>query len=364
MAGRVFDASRPLIIAEIGTGHGGELGRARELIAAARQAGAACAKFQCVFAEEIIHPNTGLVPLPGGDTPLFEVFRRLERDEDFYAGLKEATEAEGLLFLCTPFGSGSLGLLARLGVGAMKVASPELNHLPLLGELAGLGLPTILSSGVSTLADIETALAILGPSERALLHCVTAYPAPPEDYNLRLLASYSALFGLAVGVSDHSLDPILVPALAIASGAAIVEKHLCLSRQDPGLDDPIALDPGDFALMCRAIAEAARDPEAALSALASEYGSPRIEAVLGSGRKVLAPSEAANYGRTNRSVHALRDIAPGERIDGGNSALLRTEKLLRPGEPPSSWPAMLGRRAAQPIPAGEGIRWIDLGGAD
>ncbi|HUX41155.1 MAG TPA: N-acetylneuraminate synthase family protein [Rectinemataceae bacterium] len=356
-----FSQAAPLVIAEIGTGHGGDGARAADLIAAAAEAGAACAKFQCVFADEIIHPNTGFVPLPGGPTPLFSVFKALERDEDFYAELKRLTEAAGLVFLCTPFGIRSADLLARIGVGAMKVASPELNHLPLLRRLADYRLPTILSSGVSTLGDIEDALDILEGLPVALLHCVTAYPAPPEDYNLRLLASYAKLFGVAVGVSDHSLDPVLVPALAVASGASVVEKHICLSRDDPGLDDPIALDPEAFAKMRRAIDEAARDPEGAIEALNREYGSSLVEATLGSGRKRLAPSEAANYGLTNRSIHALVDIEAGHIIDETNSALLRTEKILRPGLEPGEWPRIVGRRARQAIPAGEGIRWEDLG---
>lgn len=359
-SGRLFGPSRPLVIAEIGTGHGGDLSKAAELVAASAEAGADCAKFQCVFAEEIIHPATGLVPLPGGDTPLFEVFRALERDEDFYARLKTLTEAAGLLFLCTPFGKRSAELLARIGSAAMKVASPELNHLPLLRRIADFGLPTIVSSGVSTLGDIERALGLLAGVPRALLHCVTAYPAPPEDYNLRLVAGYATIFGVATGVSDHSLDPVLVPALSVASGGGIVEKHICLSRKDPGLDDPIALDPADFARMRRAVDEAAGDPEATLSALSRDYGAQLVEATLGTGRKVLAPSEAANYGRTNRSVHALRDIAEGEVLDEDNTALLRTEKVLRPGLEPGEWGWAMGRKAGRPIPAGEGIRRGDI----
>lgn len=358
---KVFSPSAPLVIAEIGTGHGGDAAKAAELIGAAAGAGADCAKFQCVFADEIIHPKTGMVPLPGGATPLFEVFRVLERDEAFYAELKRRTEAAGLLFLCTPFGRRSADLLARIGVGAMKVASPELNHLPLLARIAELGRPTIVSSGVSTLGDIERALAILSAVPTALLHCVTAYPAPSADYNLRLVRSYATLFGVPVGVSDHSMDPVLVPALAVAAGAAIVEKHICLSRDDPGLDDPIALDPAGFARMRRAIDEAARDPEAAMIALGRDYGASTVEGVLGSGRKVLAPSEVAHYGRTNRSVHALRDLETGEVLDESNSALLRTEKVLRPGETPAEWPRMLGRFLRQDVPAGEGVRWEDLG---
>jgi len=362
VGGREPRPASPFLIAEIGTGHGGDLSKALELVAAAAEAGADCAKFQCVFAEEIIHPRTGLVPLPGGATPLFEVFRRLERGTDFYASLKEATEARGLLFLCTPFGERSAALLRDIGVGAMKVASPELNHLPLLRQLAGYRLPTLLSSGVSTLADIETALAFFAPGQAALLHCVTAYPAPPEDYNLRLLGHLAALLGVAVGVSDHSLDPLLVPALALGEGAALVEKHICLSRKDPGLDDPIALDPADFARLRRGLGEiAALEPKEARARLASEYGAARVEAVLGSGRKFLAPSEAANYGRTNRSIHALRDIAEGEILDAANLALLRTEKVLGPGLPPRDWEAVIGRRAGRRIVSGEGLVWEDVG---
>jgi sialic acid synthase SpsE len=357
-----LDSRNPFVIAELGTGHGGDLAKAFDLIDAAAESGADCAKFQCVFADEIIHPETGLVPLPGGSIRLFDRFRAVERDEEFYAGLKARTEAREMIFLCTPFGLRSAALLRRIGVVAMKIASPELNHLPLLKALAGFGLPTIVSSGVSRLGDIERALGILSRDTVALLHCVTAYPAPPEDYNLRLLASYAQVFGVSVGVSDHSLDPILVPALSIAAGGCIVEKHICLSRNDPGLDDPIALTPADFARMTRAIAAAAgRIPENTIADLASDYGGARIEAVLGTGIKELAASEAANYGRTNRSLHALREIGTGEVLSAENTALLRTEKILRPGLDPSLMTHILGRRARRPIPSGEGIEWEDIG---
>ena len=359
---RDYGVGRVLVIAEIGTGHGGDPARAAELIAAAAAAGADCAKFQCVFADEILHPLTGEVPLPGGSIRLYDRFKALELEAEFYAEAKAEVERRGMLFLCTPFGIRSARLLRGLGVCAMKVASPELNHLPLLDELASYGLPTILSSGVSTLADIERALARFGSGAQALLHCVTAYPAPESDYNLRLLPALASLFGLPVGVSDHSLDPVLVPALAAAVGGAVVEKHICLSRDRDGLDDPIALPPADFATMVRALSEAERrGPDATISALRSEYGADRVEAALGDGIKRLAPSEAANYARTNRSIHALRAIAAGETLCGDNLALLRTEKVLRPGLGPELLPAVLGRVARRNIPSGEGLEWEDVG---
>jgi sialic acid synthase SpsE len=372
---RSYGPKASLIVAEIGTGHGGNLAKARELVEAAAEAGADCAKFQCVFADEIIHPNTGAVPLPGGSIALYDRFRALEAGEDFYAALKECVEARGLLFLCTPFGLRSAALLRRIGATAMKVASPELNHFPLLDELASYGLPTILSSGVSTLADIDRALRRFAPfSPRseppvgdgapgvALLHCVTAYPAPASDYNLRLLRPMGSLFGIPVGVSDHSVDPVLVPALSIAAGGCIVEKHICLSRDDPGLDDPIALPPADFARMSRAIRQAeSAAPAETVAALSAEYGKDAVEAALGDGVKRLAPSEAANYRRTNRSIHALREIRRGERLEAGDLAILRTEKILRPGLDPELLPLIAGRAALRDIPSGEGLEWADVG---
>ena len=361
---RQFDASHCLVIAEIGTGHGGELSRCSELIAAAAESGADCAKFQCVFADEILHPATGTVPLPGGEVALYERFRQLERGEDFYARAKEETESRGMIFLCTPFGRRSAGILRRIGVQVMKVASPELNHLPLLDELATYALPTILSTGVSLLSDIERALGRFS-SPTALLHCVTSYPAPEEDYNLRVLGGLSELFGVPVGVSDHSLDPVLVPVLAQASGAAIVEKHICLSRADPGLDDPVALPPALFSEMVKALrAVQGRLPSETIVELARDRGSARVEDCLGDGVKRLAPSEAANYRRSNRSIHALHRIAPGELLDESSLALLRTEKLLRPGLPPDLLGAVIGRRARREIPPGEGLEWEDVGDLD
>jgi len=335
--------------------------REPEFGVAAAEAGADCVKFQLVYADEILHPETGVVPLPGGPVRLYDRFKELEMPLDFFAELKEYSESRGLRFLCTPFGLRSAKELRSLGVDAMKIASPELNHDELIREIADYRLPTLLSSGVSRLADIERALGLLGAEHACLLHCVTAYPAPETDYNLRVLGSLGSVFGVSVGVSDHSMDPELVPVLGVCEGACAVEKHFCLSRQDDGLDDPIALPPADFARMARAVREASRlGPPATLSAVSSERGAELVAKVRGDGTKRLAPSERDNYLRTNRSIHALRDIAAGETIRAGDFAVLRTEKKLRPGLPPCWVPSVAGRKAADFIPAGEGIRFEDL----
>lgn len=350
---------RTTIIAEIGTGHGGSTDKARRLIDAAAEAGADCAKFQLVYADEILHPNTGFVPLPGGSIRLYDRFKELETGIEFFSTLKAHAEASGLSFLCTPFGLRSARELRSLGVRTMKIASPELNYDDLLAEVASYGLPTFLSTGVSRLADIERALDFF-PTGATLLHCVTAYPAPPEDYNLRLVGTLGALFGVDVGVSDHSLDPVLVPTLAVAEGATTVEKHFCLSREDDGLDDPVALPPADFARMVAAVRRCEEDREAALSSLVSVHGAGTVAAVQGDGVKRLAPAEKANYERTNRSIHALRDLEAGTVLGARNMAVLRTEKVLRPGLPPRFFSSLLGRTLRVKVPAGEGIRFEDV----
>jgi sialic acid synthase SpsE len=384
---RRYDAKNVLVIAELGTAHGGDPARARELVDAAAGAGADCVKFQMVYADEILHPNTGEVALPGGKIRLYDRFKQLEVTADFFASIKEYAEKQGLLFLCTPFGPRSAGELRALNPELVKIASPELNYTALLREIAAWKLPVLLSSGVSKLGDIEEALELLNPvpapaaetpapavpaqtpavpAEKpgaaiCLLHCVTAYPAPEADYNLRLLPSLNAVFGLPVGLSDHSLDPELVPALGVSQGAAVIEKHFCLSRDDPGLDDPIALPPPLFAQMVRAVRRAsAAGPEETLAAYSRDRGAALVTAILGTGVKSLAPSERANYTRTNRSLHALRDIQAGETLAPGDFAALRTEKNLRPGLPPSWEEKITGRTARRPIPSGEGIRFEDL----
>ena len=366
----------PRIVAEIGTAHGGDLTRARELISAAREAGADTAKFQLVRADEILHPQAGSVELPGGSVPLYERFQELERSEEFYADLQGACEAAGLTFLCTPFGIGSARLLRHLSVPEYKIASPELNHIPLLREIGSYQKPIILSAGVATVRDVAEALSALpGKQSVTVLQCITAYPAPEEEYNLRVIPALRDTFGVPVGVSDHSMDPILVPALATLQGSSMIEKHITLSRGDAGLDDPIALEPEQFQTMVKTVRHIATELGDAARTGALEYhrrwmdhdrglkeqfGAARVEKVLGSGVKGLAPSEERNYGFTNRSIHAIHDLDAGQVLREDNIAILRTEKNLSPGLHPRYWETILGRRTTRDVPNGQGVTWRHL----
>ncbi|NBF40684.1 MAG: spore coat protein [Spirochaetes bacterium] len=358
---RYFAADHVSAIAEIGTSHGGDRSRARELIDAASEAGADCIKTQIVYADEIVHPKTGAVELPGGAVPLFERFRELEVAPDFFAEMAEHCMSRGVAFLASCFGPRSLRVLTEIGLDTVKIASPELNHAPLLQLVREAGLAAVLSTGVSTLSDIERAVNVTGRSETAIMHCVTAYPAPEEDYNLRVIGHLSAVMGLPVGVSDHSLHPVLVPAAAVAVGARAVEKHFTLSRVGGGLDDRIALEPAAFSEMVAGIRDVEHRPSAeALDEIGRSFGGDRLSRILGDGVKRLAPSEQANYGRSNRSILAARDIAAGEPIGDDNAAALRSEKNLAPGLSPFHWTDIKGARAARDIRDGTGIRWEHL----
>jgi len=368
--GHFYTSKAPLIIAELGTSHNGDIKKAKEMISAAKETGADCVKFQIVYADEILSPNTGVVPLPGGNIRLYDKFKALEKEPDFYAEIKEYSETKGLLFLCTPFGMKSAAVLKNLKPKMVKIASPELNYTSLLEEIYSWKVPVLLSSGVSRLSDIEDALDILrtGNNERGssetqicLLHCVTSYPAPETDYNLKVLPNLSNIFDIPVGLSDHSADPEITASLAVSLGALVIEKHFCLSRKDPGLDDPIALPPEEFSLMVKAIRDKAQlSLEEKIIYYSSKYSVSFLEGILGDGVKKLAPSEKQNYKLTNRSIHAVRDIKAGEILTKNDYAVLRTEKILRPGLPPSWEKALEGRVARNDIPEGEGIRFEDI----
>ncbi|MBP5451780.1 MAG: N-acetylneuraminate synthase family protein [Treponema sp.] len=383
------------VIAEIGTAHSGNLDKAFKLIDEAKRAGAHIIKFQWVYADEILHPDTGFVNLPGGSVRLYDRFRELEVPPSFFRVCLEYTHKNGLLFACSPFGVKSLHELCDIHPDAIKIASPEVNHIPLLRECASYygKIPIILSSGVSKLGDIEKAIDILtGQADSTmrstedelppltLLHCITSYPAPEKEYNVRAVETLSKIFGIPTGISDHSLDPVLVPVLSSAMGGIMVEKHITLSKKTDGLDDPVALEEEEFYQMCSALRQTdalfnryQKDIEASgnassdnpaltqtLKQLAEQYGEEKVNAVLGTGRKLLAKSESANYGRTNRSLHYLREMKKGDAVKSGDISVLRTEKVLSPGIAPDYLDSLQGAVLTRDVNAGDGVQFQDF----
>ena len=363
------------VVAEIGTSHGGDFEKAKKLIDAAVWAGADAVKFQWVYADEILHPDTGFVKLPGGKVRLYDRFKELEVEPKFFADCLEYTHSKNVKFYCSPFGLRSLAELLAIKPDGIKIASPELNHIPLLKALVDARknqqekIPVILSSGVSTLADIERAVEIIGREKVTLLHCVTSYPAPEEDYNLNVIPNLSKIFGLPVGVSDHSLDPVLVPSLAASVGGEMIEKHITLSKKTDGLDDPVALEPEQFAQMCHCVHQCEAminrysltcGGDNIIEQMLDQFGKEKVKATLGSGVKELAPAEKANYGRTNRSLHFMRSMKAGEKILSEDIGVLRTEKILSPGIGPEFLEEVTGAILTRDVSSGAGIQWKDF----
>lgn len=364
-----------LVIAEIGTSHEGSLQKAKAMVDAAWEAGADAIKFQWVYADEILHPDTGFVKLPTGNIPLYERFRQLECPVSFYKELLDYVHSKGCKFCCSPFGLRSLRELLEIKPDIVKVASPELNHYKMLEALRDYRkgkegeIPVVLSSGVSTLADIEKAVSIVGTKNVSLLHCITSYPAPEEEYNLKVITNLKNILGIECGVSDHSLDPILVPALSIACGGTIIEKHITLSRETMGLDDPVALEPEQFAMMVHVAHQtdaAVRHYgqslalEKAIEQLSEQFGKEKVLAVLGTGIKKLAPAEEANYGRTNRSLHVMHSMKKGDVLKESDVGILRTEKILTPGISPEYYDLIVGKTLSNDVTSGQGLRFEDL----
>ena len=366
-----MNSGKTLVIAEIGTSHGGSLEKAKKLIDGAKEAGADIIKFQWVYAEEILHPNTGFVNLPTGKIPLYERFKELEVKPEFFRDCLEYTKRLGAKFMCSPFGLRSLHELIQIQPDYIKIASPELNHYPLLKELknSNPGIPVVLSSGVSTKEDIQKALRITGTKNVTLLHCITSYPAPEDEYNVRLINTLSRDFNIAAGISDHSLDPVLVPCLAVSQGAQMIEKHITLSKETDGLDDPVALDLEQFAHMCFCVHQSdavlrhygfKRGQQEIITQMEDQYGTERVQKVLGSGIKKLAPSEEANYGRTNRSCHFMGDFSKGHVIQKGDVEVLRTEKVLSVGIGPEFYESLTGKVLTRDVENGAGVQEEDF----
>ncbi len=364
------------IIAEIGTSHEGSIEKARALVDAAADSGADTVKFQWVYADEILHPDTGYVKLPTGNIRLYDRFKQLECPPSFYKEMVDYVHSKGCKFCCSPFGLKSLSELLELNPDYVKIASPELNHFPMLKALAEYRarvgaekVPVILSSGVSKLEDIQNAIDIVGTDNVSLLHCITSYPAPESEYNLKVITTLSEQFGIECGVSDHSLDPVLVPCLSVACGATVIEKHITLSRKTMGLDDPVALEPEQFALMVHTVHQSEASLrhygkelgyERILQQLGEQFGNEKVQCVLGDGIKKLAPAEEANYGRTNRSLHFMRDMKEGEVIGTEDVAVLRTEKVLTPGLTPDWLDKVVGKKLLRDITSGAGVQKEDF----
>lgn len=328
----IGSAHPPYVIAEVSANHNGNLEAALALIDVAAEQGASAVKIQTYRADTItLKSNRAEFQITEGlwaGQSLYDLYEQAHTPWDWHPALFAHARARGITMFSSPFDSTAIDLLEDLGAPAYKIASFEAVDLPLIRYAASTGKPMIISTGMAD--DVEIAEAVQaahdgGCRQLALLHCVSGYPAPAADYNLRTLSDMITRFGCVTGLSDHTLDSTTAIA-AIALGASIVEKHITLDRNGGGPDDSFSLEPGDLA----ALVAGTRTAWDALGRV--DYG-----------RK---SSERGNAG-FRRSLYFVRDLAAGEVITPDSV------RSVRPGfgAAPKHLDDILGRRVRVAVQA-------------
>ena len=329
------------VVAEAGSNHNRDLDTAKRLIEVAAESGADAVKFQTYTAEGLYSRHTPTMSyLQDSDLlkkqeSVWELIKRVEIPWEWHDDLAEHARNFDIDFLSTPFQETAVDLLESLAVPAYKIASYEVNHLPLIEKCAATGKPLLLSTGMASLGDIERALDTAnaaGCDQVAVMHCAINYPPRFEDLNLNAIRTMASAFGIPVGWSDHTMGHT-ADVVAVALGACVVEKHYTLSRDQEGPDHPFALEPHELSDMVTAIREA--------------------EASLGSSVKRVTEAEAEMYALGRRSLVAARAIAEGAQVAQGDIAVKRPGT----GIPVHDMTQVIGRRASRAIDADEVLTW-------
>lgn len=336
---RIGPDSPCFIIAEAGVNHNGDMEMARKLIDVAANAGADAVKFQTFKAEKLVsaHGRKALYQLAStsNEESQREMLRKLELPRQEHLGLMRLCAERGIMFLSSPFEEESATFLAELGVSGLKLPSGEITNYPFLEHVGRLKLPVILSTGMSTLADVDEGLSALrgaGCPAVALLHCVSNYPADPAACNLRAMDTLTTAFQVPVGFSDHAIG-MEVSLAAVARGACLVEKHITLDKSLPGPDQRASMAPEEFKAFVRAIRV--------------------VESALGDGRKVPVASERDTAEVARKSIVANVDIPAGVRIERSMLAMRRPGT----GMPAKLISLVAGRMARTAISEGTTLEW-------
>jgi len=323
----------PYVIAELSGNHNGDIRRALRLIEAAKSAGADAVKLQTYTADTITidHNGPGFT-IKGGlwdGRKLHELYREAHTPWDWHPALFEHARKVGITCFSSPFDPSAIDFLETLGAPAYKIASFEIVDTPLIRHAAKTGKPLIISTGMAEKSEIDEATRAARESGKggfALLHCISAYPAPADEANLARIPALAARYDCPIGLSDHTLGTEVAVA-AVALGAAIIEKHLTLARADGGPDAAFSLEPDELQLLVKG----ARIAHAAIGRADAE----RVE------------SEKPNM-LFRRSLYAVKDVAAGETLTADNV------RSIRPGYglAPKYLPEILGKRARREIKRG------------
>lgn len=329
---RIAVDTPPYIIAELSANHNGKLETALKIIEEAKKAGADAIKLQTYTADTItLDCDSEEFQIHGGlwdGKTLYQLYQEAHMPWAWHAPLFEYARKLGITIFSSPFDNTAVDLLEDLNAPAYKIASFEVVDLPLIKYVASTGKPMIISTGMADAEEIQEAIEAAregGCKELAILHCVSGYPAPAEDYNLRTIPDMMRRFGLVTGLSDHTLDNTTAIA-SVVLGASIIEKHFTLDRSGGGPDDSFSLEPAELAALCR-------DSKTAWAALGQvDYG-----------RK---SSEQGNA-QFRRSLYFVRDLKEGEIITAD------AVRSVRPGFglPPKSLEMIIGRQVEKDIEA-------------
>lgn len=332
-----WGADRLTVIAEAGVNHNGDENLAHELVDVAHRCGADAVKFQTFDPALLVSGHAETTPYQrdrGGAADQQSLLAALTLPTPAWAELREHAEGLGVTFLSTPFDLGSARLLADLGVSAMKTSSGELTNTPFLRAVAELGLPMLVSTGMGDEDEVTAAIAATSAAPSVtLLHCVSAYPAPIAEANLRVIPALARRHGLPVGWSDHTLGSTSAVA-AVALGATVLEKHVTTDRGLPGPDHAASLEPDELAAYVAAVRDAS--------------------SALGDGVKRRMPSEVENAALVRRSWHAAKDLPAGHTLESEDVVALRPELGLAPSV------VVVGGRTLRAINAGDPITPTDV----
>jgi len=329
---RISCDDEPYVIAEVSANHNGKLENALALIDVAKNSGAAAVKLQTYKPETItLESRTEEFMIRGGlwdGKSLFDLYGQASLPWEWHKPLFEYAREVGITIFSSPFDSTAVDLLENLGAPAYKIASFEAVDLPLIKYVASTGKPMIISTGLANAEEIQEAIDAAheaGCQQVAILHCVSGYPAPAGEYNLRTLQDMKQRFGLVTGLSDHTLDNTTA-ITSVALGASIIEKHFTLDRGAGGPDDSFSLEPAELAALCR-------QSKTAWAAMGNvDYG--------------IKSSEQGNA-KFRRSLYFVKDIKAGDVI--GKDAV----RSVRPGfgMAPKFLDDIIGRIASQDIKA-------------
>lgn len=339
IAGRPIGAGHPpYVVAELSGNHNGDLGRALALVEMAKEAGADAVKLQTYTADTITidhdSPEFTISGTLWDGRSLHELYDEAHTPWDWHPALLDKAREVGITMFSAPFDDTAIAFLESLDVPAYKIASFEAVDLPLIAQVAATGKPMIISTGMANLDEIGEAVDTArkaGCPDLVLLHCVSGYPTPADESNLRTMADLAKRFDTTVGLSDHTLGTA-VSVAAVGLGAALIEKHVTLSRADGGPDSSFSLEPDELALLV----SSCRDAWDALG----DVNYNRKE------------SESGNA-MFRRSLYAVSDIAAGEVLTKDHV------RSIRPGFglAPKHLPDLLGRQAKQAIPRGTAMSW-------